>query len=317
MHPGGQLIAFSPAQGKVRLCECETGRVVANLTLHEPLDITWLCFSPDGTRLAYTAAISQVGVWDLHELRVGLTQLGLDGSDLPERSGALPPLPGHLHVSPGSELPPPERWTQNWLRLANYEASDIGGGLADAITAATRALQSLREGAPAQERARILGIRAGFHRRNRDMRAVRDDLLEAHAIAPNLPAAALGLSRLHLFGPPEFRDSDRAFALLAPLANRDKPEREVMALLGIAQVRLGRHREALNILDKLAAEDRQPIIDYGRALGLHKLDRKREAKEMFATAKAAQERLDASLTDAEREDLASLRAEVESVLSKG
>lgn len=67
-HPGGKLLASAGAEGKIRLWDVETGRVVRELfprgrVVTGPSDLTpqprrieWLAFSPDGRMLAEVAA---------------------------------------------------------------------------------------------------------------------------------------------------------------------------------------------------------------------------------------------------------------------
>src|SRR5262249_3071366 len=155
-----------------------------NLTLHDTQDVTWLTFSPDGTRLAYVSGGWQLGVWDLHELRAGLRGLGLEPDDLPERTVPLPPSGRALKVVRGPGVPPQGQWAKNGLALARWEAAK--GTLPDAIDAASRALELIRQGdSPAEraavraERAEILNVRAQYHLLNHDLRAARDDWQQA------------------------------------------------------------------------------------------------------------------------------------------
>src|SRR5262249_45477336 len=161
--------------------------------------------------------------------------------DLPERTVPLPPSGMALKVVRGPELPPQEQWTKNWLALARWEAAK--GNLPDAIDAASRALELIRQGdSPAEraavraERAEILNVRAQYHLLNHALRAARDDWQQALSLGPSLSEPANRLARLYLLGPPELRDPDRALTLLAGLAERQDPPKEQQVLLAIAHL---------------------------------------------------------------------------------
>jgi serine/threonine protein kinase/WD40 repeat protein len=76
--PDGRVLATVPAHGLIRLTEPETGRELVTLEPPDPGIITWLRFSPDGTRLVASTENHAVQVWDLRRLRQGLADIGLD-----------------------------------------------------------------------------------------------------------------------------------------------------------------------------------------------------------------------------------------------
>jgi WD40 repeat protein len=84
--PDGSLLAITSNYRSVRLVDPATGGEFATLTAPEPQGISWLCFSPDGTRLAAATAAHVVHLWDLRRIRQQLAGMNLDW-DLP----AYPP----------------------------------------------------------------------------------------------------------------------------------------------------------------------------------------------------------------------------------
>jgi WD40 repeat protein len=86
----------------VQLIDPPTGRPLATLAAPDPQLISWLCFSPDGGRLAVACEGRVVQVWDLRSIRRKLAAMNLDW-DLPP----LPPSvatsePVSVRISPGA-----------------------------------------------------------------------------------------------------------------------------------------------------------------------------------------------------------------------
>jgi tetratricopeptide (TPR) repeat protein len=294
------------------LCEVESGRIVANLGQPEFAEVTWLSFSPDGARMA--VATGSPAVWDLHELRAGLIELGLDASGLPERSEPLYHRDARFEVERGPQLAPPIQWSQNWMRLAWDEGRR--GNYTVAISDATSAIRSLPWGATPTDQARILLVRGEYQLANHNPWAARTDWQQALALAPDLPDLPEHLARLHLLGIPEVRDPRRALNLLASQAQSDDLPLHEPALIGIAHVELNQPEKGLSLFDKLTTEKPRPLLCYFRAAAMHKLGRRQEAKELFDQAKAVHDDSRQLLTTLEREELDRLRGEVESLLAK-
>jgi hypothetical protein len=79
----------------VQLIDPTTGRALATLQAPEPRQVSWLCFSPDGDRLAVATTGDHVQLWDLRLIRRQLAAMGLDWDQPPDPPAASrPPGPG-------------------------------------------------------------------------------------------------------------------------------------------------------------------------------------------------------------------------------
>jgi hypothetical protein len=77
--PDGRLLALCRTQELVQLVEPDTGRELVTLTRPGPAaNVSWLCFSPGGGRLAVASSLRDVAVWDLRAVRRELAARGLD-----------------------------------------------------------------------------------------------------------------------------------------------------------------------------------------------------------------------------------------------
>ena len=74
----GSLLAIARTLTDVQLVDTVTGRALATLQAPEPRQVSWLCFSPDGGRLAAATAGDHVQLWDLRLIRQQLAAMGLD-----------------------------------------------------------------------------------------------------------------------------------------------------------------------------------------------------------------------------------------------
>jgi hypothetical protein len=120
VEPGGSPLAYSPDGRLVGVCrslqlvqlvEPSSGREVATLYPPEPANVSGLCFSPDGSRLATAHAARDVFVWDLRAVRRRLAELGLDWGQpaYPPPSKSTGPVlvrvrPEELLATDGKEL---------------------------------------------------------------------------------------------------------------------------------------------------------------------------------------------------------------------
>jgi WD40 repeat protein len=86
----GLVGALTLSAQTIRLFEPSTGREFATLTAPEPQTLSWLAFSPDGTRLAATTQSSAVHLWDLGLIRKDLAAMKLDW-DTPQPPGQTDP----------------------------------------------------------------------------------------------------------------------------------------------------------------------------------------------------------------------------------
>jgi serine/threonine protein kinase/WD40 repeat protein len=89
----GSVLAIARTLTDVQLVDPTTGRALATLQAPEPRQVSWLCFSPDGARLAVATAGDHVQLWDLGLIRRQLAAMGLD-RDQPPDSPAAPEPPG-------------------------------------------------------------------------------------------------------------------------------------------------------------------------------------------------------------------------------
>ena len=85
--PDGRMVAIPYSRYLVRLLDVASGREIATLEPPHPEYITWLCFTPDATRLAVAYQTHGIHLWDLRLIREQLAELGLDW-DMP----AYPPV---------------------------------------------------------------------------------------------------------------------------------------------------------------------------------------------------------------------------------
>lgn len=84
--PDGVLLAITSSNHRVKLLDPVTAEEVATLSSPDPLLISWLCFSRDGSQLAIAAENQVLQVWDVRRLREELAKMGLDW-----RQAAYPP----------------------------------------------------------------------------------------------------------------------------------------------------------------------------------------------------------------------------------
>jgi tetratricopeptide (TPR) repeat protein len=310
-QPGRGLLAAVTSRQHVRLYDPESGQAVATLTHPEPANADWVSFSPDGTRLAVTRAQQEVAVWDLTQVRDGLVELGLDPGPLPESSSRQHAPATEITVDRGTALPPPSLAFTRWRNIAIQEA-----GLGKFVVAIKDANYALAVAPPDHNlRARLLIERGEYHWRNGGSIPARDDWQAALELAPESADAAVWLARLLLLGPPEVRNPQRAFGLLAPFAGQDGRTPAVTLYAGIAQVRRGRYRDGLETLNRVAAEEGGSVRDYFRAVALSHLGDKAAAQEAWNAARAADERA-AERRDAEKAELARVRGEFEPVVNR-
>jgi WD40 repeat protein len=82
-----KIIALTPTARLIRLIESVNGHELATLTAPAAEQITALCFTPDGARLAAGTAKGQMQLWDLRRCREQLRAMGIDWD---EPSSATP-----------------------------------------------------------------------------------------------------------------------------------------------------------------------------------------------------------------------------------
>jgi WD40 repeat protein len=87
----GGVLAIARTLTDVQLVDPTTGRALASLQAPEPQQVSWLCFSPDGARLAVATTGDHVRLWDLGLIRRQLAAMGLDWDRPPDPPAALGP----------------------------------------------------------------------------------------------------------------------------------------------------------------------------------------------------------------------------------
>jgi serine/threonine protein kinase/WD40 repeat protein/Flp pilus assembly protein TadD len=104
-----RMVALTDSVRSIRLLDTQQWREFATISAHDSEELTWLGFSPDGSRLAVGTKDGAIQLWDLRRIRARLRQMGLDW-DPP----AQPPRsdddggPARVDVDFG-EVPQPER----------------------------------------------------------------------------------------------------------------------------------------------------------------------------------------------------------------
>jgi serine/threonine protein kinase/WD40 repeat protein len=91
--PAENLLATETGSGAVRLVDPDTGREYARLDDPDQVRVTWICFSPDGSRLLTAGGGdgAWIRVWDLRTIRAELARRGLDWDLPPYPPAADPP----------------------------------------------------------------------------------------------------------------------------------------------------------------------------------------------------------------------------------
>lgn len=72
------MLAVAQSQWDVKLIDPESLEEFATLRAPDPEVLTWLCFSPDGSRLAACVQGGRIQVWDIRDIRRQLAAVGLD-----------------------------------------------------------------------------------------------------------------------------------------------------------------------------------------------------------------------------------------------
>jgi WD40 repeat protein len=99
----GRILAVTYSNVALKLIDLKTAREVATLEAPDPQIVSWLCFSPDGARLAAATETHVIQLWDLRLIRRQLAAMGLDWklSPYPPVIGSPAQKPLSATVSPG------------------------------------------------------------------------------------------------------------------------------------------------------------------------------------------------------------------------
>ncbi|MBX9652807.1 protein kinase [bacterium] len=282
-QPDTHRIAAIRPDGDVCLLDADSGLVLARLHVHERRGrISSLSFSADGRRLAMNRLYSDVNVWDLLPLEQELQRIGLPEDLTPAKESSPVGLLPSLTVDRGP-LVLGKDWHKYWRILASYEA--IQRRWTDALNSIDRAIEScpLSE---TQSRVDLITLRGDFLVRCGRAREARDAWRAAIDLSPESLAACRSLAILYVAGPSELRQPDRVAALTTILHGDDRYQSDIMILLGMAQVRMGRFREALTDFDSATANaDLQIAVPYFRAIALHQLGQHAEAQTVIEASR--------------------------------
>jgi WD40 repeat protein len=91
----GKMLAIAHSRYVIKLIDTTTMQELATLEAPDASPLTWLCFSPDGSRLAATA-YHRVILWDLRQIREQLAAMNLDWNLPPYPTAPLYPQPNSL-----------------------------------------------------------------------------------------------------------------------------------------------------------------------------------------------------------------------------
>jgi WD40 repeat protein len=331
--PDGRVMALGDVPGQVRLLEPATGREVGRLTGPEPIWYDPACFTSDGARLIAVARDSRaVYAWDLRAIREQLRGLGLDWG-LPPLPLAAPGPPLRVEVDRGylahpGDFPDARAAVALFtlalaLQPANPEAhlqrGRAFGRLGQRREAVADYSAFLALTPPAEpRRAEVLYRRSNNYDRLQNAAASLRDLLEMAALnLDELPLPEQAAGRCNdvawelVKGPVQGRPAEQAL-VLARAAVALRPDSGWYGnTLGVALYRLGRWREAADVLGRnvgklpeLAAAD-----FYFLAMSFQRLGDTAKARDWYDRAVSWCEAQGKSLNAAWRAELEGFRAE--------
>jgi WD40 repeat protein/Tfp pilus assembly protein PilF len=244
--PDGRMLALQCTTEHLQLVDPATGRETASLSAPGSRRITWVCFSPDGSRLGVTNAQEEVHLWDLRATRRQLAELGLDWS-LP----LYPPAkdvennqPARVQVLQESK----ESWRSYWL--VRGRAHQVFGQSSEAVIDFTEALRVLRLDAPPRQRSELLQLRALNFARNQAYEAALADLQKAVELAPDSATACHDLARLYVTGPQRLRDAHEALPLARRAVTLTPADPLYQNTLGVVYYRLAKYAQAMETLER-------------------------------------------------------------------
>ncbi len=106
--PDAITLAIMRERGVIQLVVAETGEVLAKLEAPRAANISYLRFSPDGSRLFALEWDQQVQVWDLRRMRAELGKLNLDWNapPIPAEAAGPDPVAKPLRISIAETVSP-------------------------------------------------------------------------------------------------------------------------------------------------------------------------------------------------------------------
>jgi WD40 repeat protein/Tfp pilus assembly protein PilF len=305
----GKLLALATSPQYIQLVDPVTGQEIARLTTPEPGVSTWLCFSPDGARLAVAYANENIQLWDLRAVRWELKALDADWDQSPYPPPAKREPPVKVQVQRPPVDAPEEIWRRYW---PEWRLPAESGKTFETFENTSEALRVLHPDAPPLERAKLYQQRAANYVRMKMPVAARDDLQEALKLAPDLMVACHDLARLYVLGPAHLRNPGAALPLARKAVAADPRNGAYRTTLGVAYYRLEEYRQAVEALERTPGDDAYDL--YFLAMCHHRLGDAAKAKEYFDRARASHERNAKSLKAEYAAELKQFRAEAWALL---
>jgi WD40 repeat protein/Tfp pilus assembly protein PilF len=285
-----RIAALAHSSRSIQLLDTHNWRVLATVSAPDPEELSSLCFSPDGSRLAAGTEDGAIQLWDLRLIRARLREMGLDWEPPAGPSESVGDAqPVRVTVDRG-ELPEEER-DSLILALVPFDAEAYfrrgliavrHGEVLKAIDDFTRALALAPDHAEASHQRGLAQARQGkWHDAIADWtrtislcpdhaeaRAARgdayscldrfdeaaEDFAKAAELQPNWPEDYNDAAWLLATNPdPGKRDIGRAIALALRAVELSPDEGMYWNTLGTAQFRAGDWRSAIWALEKSSA----------------------------------------------------------------
>jgi serine/threonine protein kinase/WD40 repeat protein len=332
----GNVLAILKSPRYVQLIDVATGSELAGFEASQ--NITHLCFSLDGSRLAAGCAHQVIHVWDLQAMRRELAEMGLDW-DMPpylpgDSWGGAQALRikvdlGQASQSSGMDLlHPREQIGLCSFLLAlnpfNYQTYMQRGSAYTKLGEWSKAIDDLSlamalMSADPKPRALALIRRAYSYSQIKEFTRSLSDLQLALKLHPNNLQACNNLAWLYVTGPESMRNPEAALPLAQKAVDKATNKWEFLNTLGVVFYRLGRYEEAIATLERSLREgnNQAAAFDlYFLAMAHARLRDASKARDCYDLAvKWIQEHQD-QLTPEWKEELTNFRAEADAVLAK-
>jgi serine/threonine protein kinase/WD40 repeat protein/Tfp pilus assembly protein PilF len=337
----GRVVALARSARLVRLLDAEKLQELATLTPAHPQRIVHLAFGPDGSRLAASCDNQLIQVWDLRRIRRELARMGLDWDQPP-----YPPLaedrPTALRVRVDrgpSRLPQalqrPRLPSRDKLRAQQvaytlqaglfpyhpepyHQRGHVHEALGDYRMAADDFSAALRwQPADPRRVAHLLDARASNYLRLREHDNAAADWRRALEINHDQVSFYNNLAWLYATGPAHVRNAEAALPLAERAVELASQRWECLHTLGVVYYRLGRFREAVELLERgIRANNNEPTAFdlFVLAMSHSRLGGGARARECYGEAVQWCRALRAGLSAQHREELDAVRAEAEELL---
>jgi serine/threonine protein kinase/WD40 repeat protein/Tfp pilus assembly protein PilF len=331
----GKILAILKSSRYVQLIDVDTGSELAGFEASQ--NITHLCFSLDGSRLAAGCSHQVTHVWDLQAMRRELAEMGLDW-DMPPY---LPRDPwddaralrikvdlGQASQSLGMDLlQPREQIGLCSFLLAlnpfNYQTYMDRGSAYTKLGEWSKAIDDLSLALalmPSDPKPRALALirRAYNYSQIKEFTRSLADLQLALKLYPNNLQACNNLAWLYVTGPENMRNPEAALPLAQKAVDKATNKWEFLNTLGVVLYRSGQYEQAIEILERSLREgnNQAAAFDlYFLAMAHAGLGNAAKAKDCYNRAvKWIQEHQD-QITPEWKEELTNFRAEADAVLA--